>query len=315
MQTIRLMPLFALVVVLLLSAPFAARAADPLASLPYRTDYGGWFTVSGSIDGKGPFDFVVDTGSTKTLIFVNTVDKIGGVVATNAPPVRVIGLAADKRFPTFKIGDVAIGGQTMPDLVTVILRDWTVNGRAPQGVIGLDFLERYHVEFDGQAKVMRLYARETRYQPPSQKWRPTPMQRRSFTLEEGAVFTSEMRLNWARVEFLIDLGATGTIVNERAASRGRSLGISIGTTETRSTRITDSLDSKARARPVYFDRISIGRTTWNRAVLVVYDAPVIEELGMADRPFGLIGANLFDDRSFAFDFAAQRLYIGPRTKT
>lgn len=282
--------------------------------MPYRTDYGGWFTVSGTIKGKGPFDFVVDTGSTKTLIFVNTVDKIGGVALTNDPPVRVIGLSADRKFPTFRIGDVSIGGQTMADLATVILRDWTVNGRAPQGVIGLDFLERYHVEFDSQAKVMRLYARQTPYAPPSPKWRSTPMQRRSFTLDESAVFTTEMRLNSAPVEFLIDLGATGTIVNQRAAARGRNLGVSINTTETRSTRISDSLDSKDRGRPVFFDRVSIGRTTWNRAVLVVYDAPVIDELGMADRPFGLIGANMFEDRSFSFDFAELRLYIGPRVK-
>jgi predicted aspartyl protease len=314
MRTFELARVFGVVLGLLLCLAGSAAAVEPVATLPYRIDYGGWFTVTGTIKGKGPFDFIIDTGSTKTLIFVNTVDKIGGVYATNGPPVSVVGLSATKKFPTFRIGDVAIGGQVMPDLVTVILQDWTVEGRAPQGVIGLDFLERYHVEFDGQAKLMRLYAKEKRYTPPSAKWRSSAMQRRSFTLDEGAAYTVEMRLNSARVEFLIDLGATGSIVNERAASRGRNLGVAINASETRSTRIVDAVDARSRARPVFFNRISIGKTVWHRAVLIVYDAPVIEELGMSERPFGLIGANLFEDRSFAFDFAEQRLFIGPTVR-
>ncbi len=293
----------------------AARAAEPLAVLPYRLDYSGWFTVSGTIDGKGPFDFIIDTGSTQTLIFTNTAEKIGGIVPTNDPPIRVIGLSASKRFPTYRIGDVSIAGQAMPDLVTVVLKDWTVDGRSPQGVLGLDFLGRYHVEFDAAAKLIRLYARDERYEPPSSQWRASPMTRRTFGTEQGVLYTAEVRLNSARVNFLIDLGATGTIVNKRAAARGRNLGVTISSIRTSSTRIADAVDEKAVARPVYFDRFGIGGTNWRRVVLFVYDAPVIAELGMAGEPFGLIGANLFADRSFAFDFANDRLYISRRIRT
>lgn len=313
------LPCFVHVTVILIGVLLAlagvARAAEPLAVLPYRIDYGGWFTVSGTIKGKGPFDFIVDTGSTRTLIFVGTVDQIGGVYATNDEPISVIGLSATQKFPTYHVGDIVVGGQLIPDLVTVVLNDWAVSGRSPHAVLGLDFLERFHVEFDAANKVMRLYGRETAYEPPSMKWRSAPILRKNFGLEEGFLFTTDVRLNAAKVEFLIDLGATGTIVNRHAAKLGRNLGVTIDAINTNATRITDALDQKDRARAIYFDQLSIGRTRWRRAVLVVYDAPVFAELGVAGRPFGLIGANFFEDRSFGFDFATRRIFFGPKVKS
>lgn len=292
-----------------------ARAAEPVAILPYRIDYAGWFTVSATVKGQGPFDFIVDTGSMKTLIFLNTVDKIGGVVKTTSEPVKIVGLSATKKFQTYLVGDVSVGGQKLPALETVILSDWSVDGRTPQGILGLDFLERYHVEVDQTDRVIRLYAPQARYAPPSRKWRPAAMARRSFSIEGVGLFTTDVRVNNATIPFLIDLGATSTLINEIGASRGKGRGVQIVTNPWRgATRITDALQEDSASRQALFGRVRVGKTTFNGALLVVYNAPVFDELQVNNQAFGLVGVNLFAKRSFAFDFVNRTLFIGPEIK-
>lgn len=297
----------------------AAFAAEPVAVIPFRTDYNGWLTVEARVKGQGPLDFIIDTGSTRTLIFEQTVALIGGVRPSNGAPVSVIGLSSQKKFPTFYVGDVEIGGQTMPDLLTVILPDWRVEGRAPHGVIGLDFLEQFHVEFDSEAGLMRLFQSTDPYAPPARSWKSAAIARETFHLEEKeGLYLVDVSLNAARVPFMIDLGATGSIVNERAANlgaKGDRTGFAISINRGRgASRIKDASSEKATTSYRQFSRVRIGKTVWRDVGFSVFEAPIFAELGVEDEPFGLIGVNLFEHRSFAFDFAHGRLFIGPMRK-
>ena len=297
---------------LFLLAFAADAAARTIAELPYRIDYRGWYTVSGTINGKGPFDLIVDTGATRTLIFANTLAKAGGRRASGGEPISVLGLSRQGEFPTYIIDDIRVGDERLSGLMTVVLPDWNVDGRAPQAVLGLDFLSRYHVEFDAERQVMRLHDRAAPFTPPSRKWKTAGMSRDAVKVSDGVLYTADVQLNGQTIPFMLDLGSTGTIVNEIGAARGGNVGIQINRdTQTGASRITDALSVKTTARLVMFQRMRLGGLRWNRAILVVYDAPIFDDLGVQQRPFGLIGANLFQDRSFAFDFANLTLHLGP----
>lgn len=297
-------------------APTAILAADPAAEIPYRIDYRGWYTIEGTINGKGPFDFIIDTGATRSLIFANAAAKVSDVRPSGGAPISVLGLSKEGKFPTFVVDEIEVGGERFAGLVTVVLSDWVVDGRAPQAVLGLDFLARYHVEFDADRRVMRLYRPAARYAPPGRRWTSAKMRRDLLVSDDGPLFTTEVRLNGWSMPFMIDLGATGTIVNEVGAARGDNVGVQINdNTWTGASRVTDALSAKARARMALFQRMRIGGARWNRIALVVYDAPILEDLGVQGRPFGLIGAPLFADRSFAFDFKNGALFIGPSPET
>ncbi|MBY0423171.1 MAG: aspartyl protease family protein [Parvularculaceae bacterium] len=302
-----------LLILLLTAAAGLARAATPLVEIPYCLDYRGWFTISATIAGKGPFDFVVDTGATRTLIFVNVVDRIGGVAPSGGPPVSVLGLSSSEKFPTFFVGDIAVGTEKLVNLRTVVLRDWTVGGRAPQGVLGLDFLARYKVEIDAERSVMRFYAPDADLQLEDRRgWRAAPMTRRPFNLDEGALYVVTVRLNSFTVPVLLDTGAASTLVNGLAAARGATSSIRTTASDwTGSARVTDALSSKGRAGVARFDRMRIGEARWTGVDLVVFDADIFAELGVANRPYGLLGANLFERRSVIFDFPGERIIISP----
>lgn len=300
--------------IVLLLAPALARATEPVAALPYRIDYGGWFTVQAMVNGRGPYDFIVDTGATQTLVF----RKLGADLSlppSGGPPQTVLGIAAAGRFPTYLIEDIALGPVGLQRLTTVILDDWAVGGRSPHGVLGLDFLARYFIIFDRDRREIRLYENRRSLEIAAPGWRATELRRRTFNLDRGGLYTVDAYPNSRRIRFIIDLGATGTIINERARARMTRAGqMAISVNPRRGetgSRVTDALSEKTRAEAVKVDNFRIGRTRWYSLVFTAFDAPIFDELGVQGEAFGLLGADLFHDRSFALDFNGEQLFIGP----
>jgi predicted aspartyl protease len=302
---------------LLLLAP-VARAADPIAVVPYRIDYFGWFTVSAMVNGKGPYDFIIDTGATQSLVFENlaalhTFEPSGG------PPQTVLGLVSQGELPTFNIGEVTVGEARLDNLVTVILGDWRQGDRSPQGVLGLDFLTRYAAVFDAENGLLSLYHRDTPPETYPRKWKTVELTADGFDLGVGDLYTVEGSINTRRVRFLVDLGSGGTLINRQArsyiAARPSGLGVVLKPSAgAGSGRVKDALDKIQSTRPVVVGRLKIGRVSWNRRIFSVIDAPIFKDLGVDRHPFGLLGADLLVDRSFALDFGNGSLIIGPPLK-
>jgi predicted aspartyl protease len=304
----------ALLIALLL-APLVARANEPVASVPYRIDYGGWFTVSAMVNGRGPFDFIIDTGATQTLVF-KKLDAQLALPSSGGPPQTVLGIAAAGRFPTYRVAEIAIGPLRLEDLATVVLDDWTVGGRSPDGVLGLDFLTRYFLIFDRGRLELRFYENRGSLEVDAPGWRATELRRRTFNLDKGALFTVDAYPDSRRIRFIIDLGATGTIINEQALGRLERAGeMAVSVNPSRGetgSRVTDALSEKARARAVKVRSLRIGRTRWYSLMFTAFDAPIFAELDVQQQAYGLLGADLFHDRSFALDFRGEQLFIGPK---
>lgn len=310
-----------LLAVLFAVAPTGALSATargfvpPLTTLPYRIDYGGWITVPVMIDGRGPFDFVVDTGASRTLIFKNLAVQLA-IPNTPGETVRILGVGSQARLPTYRVGDVAVGSVSLDDLSTVILDDWRVGQRTPQGVLGLDFLARYLLAFDAETMTVAVYSPGAEATLPP-KWRPADLKRDNFGLEAGEIFVAKTYFRSRPVELLFDLGASGTVINSIALG---SLFSSLPAIVARPTgaeltsKVTDILNEASSGKLVKIDRIRLGKTTWYRQTVTVHDAAIFDEIGRQNVPFGLLGADLFRDRSFALDFPNDRLWIGPKRK-
>ena len=309
------MRLFA-VLVLLLSALLAIAgkswAAEPVASVPYRVDYTGWFTIEVSVNGEGPYDFIIDTGATQSLVFQNLADEMT-FPPTGGPDQTVLGLAAAGAFPPYFIGELEVGAARFDKLISVILPDWPVEDR-PQGVIGLDFLRNYVVVFDAEAGLIHFYSPDD---PPTtiERWKRVKMEADNFGLEINYLYTMEGRLNSRRVRFLLDLGASGTLVNRAAVASVIKSGIAITVRPSGGDarlRITDALQKSETAQAVTIQRFQLGRTYWYRHRFGIQNAPIFTELGVQNKPFGLFGADLIRDYSFALDFGNERFWLGPK---
>ncbi len=289
-------------------APLAS-AQTPKTTVPYKIDYDGWITVEAYVNGKGPYDFIIDTGATLSLAFENLARDQKFTLA-NEPPRRILGLNSQQETDVITIGDIAVGEERLANHVGVVLADWDAPRRTPQGIIGLDFLERYLVVFDRDARTISFY--DPQGAPPAalERWRQSELVRRVFVEGLGALYTTRATVNGKKVSFILDLGASGTLINF-AALRQILSGVRVNPTGSANTgsRLSDITGDETTARLVLAQTLRIGGMRWVRALLLVYNAEIFNELRIRSQPYGLLGADIMTQRSFAINFNDEKLYI------
>ena len=263
------------------------------------------------VNGQGPYDFIIDTGATLTLAFENLAAE-QTFTPSELPPRRILGLLGAAEVPVTEIGDISVGGLMLEDHIGVVLNDWAAPRKTPKGVLGLDFLTRYFVLIDSNAQRIEFYDRDA--PPPEQvkKWAATNLERESFGQDSGELYVIKPKLNNRAIPFILDLGASGTIINYPAL-RSLFSGIRFNQPRTAggatSSRLSDVHDGDGRARLVRIQRLRIGNQSWRKPELIAYNAEIFVELKVAGEPYGLFGSDLLQGRSFALDFERERFYV------
>lgn len=301
------------VILLWLSAIVGASASEPIATLPYRIDYGGWFTVSVTVNGHGPYDFVIDTGSTLTLAFENLA-AIEGFEPTGGESLRILGISSAKALAPYRLGDIGVGAATLRDHVGVVLADWEAPRRTPHGIIGLDFLRQYAVHFDQSTRTMTLYEHGGIPGRMTQDLSPVKLRPRDFGKSSGALFTASGLINRKPTTFIIDLGSISSLINYRSAEAIFSSVITSnsGVNMTTGSHLKDIFDDRTRARTALINRVQLGRVSWRNQGMWIYNAPIFDELEVQRLAFGLAGVDLLADRNFALDFGENKMFIAKK---
>ncbi|MCA8888727.1 MAG: aspartyl protease family protein [Parvularculaceae bacterium] len=297
---------------LVIIAAGAAQAApgEPVTTVPYRQAYGGVLTVEVTIDGEGPYDFIIDTGATLSIAFQNLADQ-RGFSPTGAAPRRVLGILGSDMLDPHLIGDIRLGEAEMPDHVGVLIPDWAPPRETPHGILGLDFLKQYAVIFDVEEKTMTLYRHGEIPKAALKGWRKINLTANTYAAATGALFVTRGLINRSQTTFIVDLGSAATLINYEAAEAIYSSVVSrdLGEGFTTGSRLRDVFNDRTHARTALINRIQIGRVVWRSAGVWVYDAPIFDEIDVQRRPFGLLGADLIAAQDFALDFGENALYI------
>lgn len=289
-------------------------AAEPIAALPYRIDYDGLITVKATVNGGGPYDFVLDTGSTLTLVFETFADEMD-FAPTGEAPRRVLGLVGFGAVDTYHIGDIALGAAAITDHIGAILPDWGAPRRTPAGIIGLDFLRQYALYFDRDASMLYLYPHGGIPKNLTRNLVSVKLTPNSFGSRYDALYTVHGRLNRSRdMTFIFDLGSASTLVNYAAAERIYSGTVirSLGEGLTTGSRLKDIFDDRTQAKTALIKELRIGRVSWSNHGVWVYDSPLFDELNVQKLAYGLAGVDLILDRNFALDFGENNLFIARR---
>lgn len=304
------MRLLALLFGSLLTALGPAWAAAPLAVIPYKVTSEGAVAIDVTINDRGPYTFIIDTGATLTIAFENLA-RSENFRAAERPAVRVLGISGARMFSPFEIGDIDAGTILARDHVGVVLPDWEAPRETPAGVIGLDILEQFALAFDVRAKTLTLYERGGLPEDLTSRMRTAPIRRPRFEGSGARLYAARGRVNGEPIEFIVDLGIATTLINYAAgdAMLANSIVVAPGRAATTGSRIEDVFDDRSRANAGRFRSISVGRQRWSNKVLWVYDAPLFDELGVQRLAFGLLGADLLTAQDFAIDFSKQRLYF------
>jgi predicted aspartyl protease len=265
-------------------------------TIGYKPDWTERMTVPVSIDGQGPYRFIVDTGAERTAIsrqLASTLALSPGRTAT------VHSMTEVSRISTVVIPDLQIGGRSVNDIHALAL-DRSDMG-AP-GMLGVDSLQRQRVVFDfGRQEMTISPSRQT-----EQRWPEGTIVvtgRRHF----GRLVLVDASVDGQRVWVIVDTGSQVSVANNalrNALQRRGRLG------PTRTIQLLSITGGRTDAEYSIARRIRIGGLDINYLPVAFADVHPFRQLQLMDRPALLLGMDalrLFDRVSV--DFANRRVRV------
>lgn len=139
------------------ASAFAAQPApDPNTHLRVRTISGYLMVVGVSINDRGPFDFLIDTGTNTTLIDPQLATELN-LQAKDRLKLASLASATDVPryyFQTFRVGSASISNQ---EALAVPLPQLTALDHKIRGVLGMNFLLQFSFRLDYEHRTLELY--------------------------------------------------------------------------------------------------------------------------------------------------------------
>ena len=273
-----------------LPAPIATPALPPLFQ-PFRIDRTNRVAVEVRVNGAGPYYFIVDTGSERSVISGELAQDL---LLESGPALGLATIAGRHVAPSFYVDRLQTDGFAIDDLEAPALERRNMGA---QGLIGLDGL-------DGHRVVMNFADDRMTVEQTGRKLRPGVEPDGTIVVNarrlRGRMVIHQAMINGIAVDLVIDTGTQTTIGN--LALRDRMLG-------KRSTKFaTGFLQSvtgdRIRSTIALAEEIRIGDATVVDLPISFADAYAFKVLDLHEKPALLLGMDvigLFDRVTIDFD--------------
>lgn len=295
----------ALLGLLILTVP--AQATLP-AEQPYRITEYDRLATDVYINGQGPFNFLIDTASSTSLMFEH-VRKQLNLTQSRPENLLVYGINDVSQAIPVTPQTLSVAGEEITDLTVGVLPDSGPN--EPDGVLGLDVLARYFVVLDRSTMQFKLLAPGAASAKPYEDWAQAKLTSRPLRKFPIHFWYLSTRINDSRFTTLFDLGAGVTMMNWDAAE---DLGLhkrDFSQFGPPPEKLQDVLGKTSPAVRITNMDVELPGKTWRRQLAIVSDAPVFGYFDLEEKPAVIVGPGLLRDTSLAIDFADGKLYLGP----
>ncbi len=230
-------------------------------------------TVPVSIDGRGPFSFMIDTGSERTVVSRD----IASILALEfAQIARLVSIAGSKMVQTVYLPEVTLGRRNYGELVAPMLEPHHIGA---DGILGLDGLQDQRILFDFLENAITVEDVTERART-SDFEIVVSARRRS-----GQLIFTDATLGGKRISVVIDTGAQSNIGNLALLKR-------LGTSNRASAEqasLTSVTGQTIMADAGLAQDFRIGRAQFDYVPIVFADAEAFRELGLDKTPALLLG--------------------------
>ena len=260
-------------------------------------------TVPVSIEGKGPYRFIVDTGSERTVIARELARDLALGAGTTA---RVHSMTEVSQIATVVIPELEVGGRTVRSIHAPALERRNIGA---EGMLGVDSLQSKRVSFDFLRQEMTV----------------SPSRRREETWPEDTIVVTarnrfghlvlvDASVDGQKVWVIIDTGAQVTVGNSalrRQLERKGRLGAIYPIA------LLSVTGGRVMADQTATKRMQLGGVEINDMPIAFADVHPFKKLGLMDRPAILLGMDvlrMFDKVSVDFANRKVRLLAPPRSQ-
>ena len=273
---------------------WAVQAAVPDPAKPEEIqggqDLSQRLTVPVTINGGGPYHFVVDTGAERTVLSRELADRL---TLVRSKPVTLLSVTGTDEVETAMVDDLQVTSSRtrMADLVAPLLSEFNLGA---VGMLGIDSLQTKRVVMDFRAMHMSI----------SDAPRPAAHESDEIVVTArrrlGQLILVDAEADGQKINVIIDTGSAASIGNSKLranlAARGR-LGVATP------INITSVTGGNTPADYMQVRQVRIGGVTLNNMLVAFADPQIFHRLGLDRKPAMLLGMDtlkLFDRVSIDF---------------
>lgn len=280
-------------------------AEEDAETMGYREARDDRMTIPVNIGEDGPYRFIIDTGSERTVISRELADTLGLDASEDVLLSSVLDV---RQVPTVVIPQLGFGRQTMEEVQAPALARRNIGAH---GVLGIDALDDQQVVLDFGRREMTLM--RSRYARRNATEDNVIVVRGRTRL--GRLVLADARIDGTRIYAIVDTGSSFSIGNmalrDRLIRRGRI-------DPTQSIHVTAVTGASMDINYALADRVQIGRIDLRDLPIAFTDSELFRQLDLQDRPAMLLGMNAlsaFDRVSIDFGNRALRLEIPSRRES
>jgi len=250
-------------------------------------------SVDVQINGKGPFNFVVDSGADRTVVGQDLADRLA---LPAGPSVRLSDMAGTSTVGTVLVDSLSLGATSADTLTTPVLPEAYIGA---QGIIGIDALAEQRVMLDFENR--QITVQDGR--------RPVATTADEIVvvarLRKGQLILTEVTAGSERLYAIVDTGSEITIGNSALRKR-----IFAGRKPPPATRITltSVTGQTIDADLVVLPQMKVGKLKLEGVSVAFADVPPFALFGLKDQPAMLLGTDLLRAfRRVSLDFQNRKV--------
>lgn len=260
-------------------------------------------TVPVTIQGKGPFHFMLDTGAQATVLSTVLADQL---MLTDRRPAMLVGMASRREVQTTMVMDFALGSRTFPIQIAPLVAPENIGGA--DGILGIDSLQGQRVLLDFKKK--EIAVADAKQLGGNRGFEIIVKAREKL----GQLIITHASIDGVRTAVLVDTGAQGTVGNPALL---RKLNHSKRVGESQMTDVNgEALSGVTRQG----ETLKIGRAAINNFPITFADSPTFHALDLQGEPAVILGMSElklfnrvaidFEQRRILFDLPAHAIYEG-----
>lgn len=282
-------------VAMLANAP-ALAAEDPLLPagntelVKFTDDRYDRMTVPVQIGSHGPFRFLIDTGSERTVLSRQIATTMGLPVTGNGV---VVGVAGSQAVELVDVDEISLGKRTYYTLTAPLLEQQHIGA---DGIVGLDSLQEQRVLIDFPKDAITIG--DAKSLGGSKGFEIVVNARR----RSGQLIMTNAVVDGVRTDIVIDTGSDSSIGNlalRNALTRRR---------KAEQTTLYSVTGQQLSADLIMASTIEVTGLKMHNTFLAFADSPAFHRLGLEKRPAMLMGmAQLRMFKRVAIDFSTKRI--------
>jgi predicted aspartyl protease len=253
-------------------------------------------TVPVSVQGTGPYRFLVDTGADRTAVSSDLVHRLGLVAGNSASLHSIAGVSS---VATATVPELQLTRKPVRVVDAPVLER---SNMGADGILGVDSLRSQRIVFDFEDQTMSIVpsASRDRIDDPD-----------AIVIEaaqrNGRLVVTEADIDGRNVTVVLDTGAQVSVGNEalRRKLLGRRSRDDIQTVELQSV-----TGDRLSGEYTFVRELKMGGITLSNLAVVFADAHTFKQLKLNDKPALLLGMNAMRAfRKVSIDFANRKFRV------